>query len=173
MRMNQDLKLLYNIHRYTLLAGKPESLQGKNKQKYFDIFNACDQNSNHIISTIIKDNTNMKRNFAINLNLLEKKYSLIEKDNIKKQEDYVLKLKKEKILLAKLAKQNEETIKNDYAQKNQSLDQKNSNYDNESLFQKKKKAELIEGYQKNLKKLKEKEKIIYQLERRNIIRKKN
>ena len=42
--------------------------------------------------------------------------------------------------------------------KNQSLDQKNSNYDNESLFQKKKKAELIEGYQKNLKKLKEKEK---------------
>ena len=25
----------YNIHRYTLLAGKPESLQGKNKQKYF------------------------------------------------------------------------------------------------------------------------------------------
>lgn len=50
---------------------------------------------------------------------------------------------------------------------------KNSNYDNESLFQKKKKAELIEGYQKNLKKLKEKEKIIYQLERRNIIRKKN
>ena len=83
-----------------------------------------------------------------------KKNSLIEKDNIKKQEDYVLKLKKEKILLAKLAKQNEETIKNDYAQKNQSLDQKNSNYDNESLFQKKKKAELIEGYQKNLKKLK-------------------
>lgn len=173
IELNYLAKLNANESRFKAINKETHSSLMKNKQKYFDIFNACDQNSNHIISTIIKDNTNMKRNFAINLNLLEKKYSLIEKDNIKKQEDYVLKLKKEKILLAKLAKQNEETIKNDYAQKNQSLDQKNSNYDNESLFQKKKKAELIEGYQKNLKKLKEKEKIIYQLERRNIIRKKN
>jgi len=173
IELNYLAKLNANESRFKAINKETHSSLMKNKQKYFDIFNACDQNSNHIISTIIKDNTNMKRNFAINLNLLEKKYSLIEKDNIKKQEDYVLKLKKEKILLAKLAKQNEENIKNDYAQKNQSLDQKNSNYDNESLFQKKKKAELIEGYQKNLKKLKEKEKIIYQLERRNIIRKKN
>lgn len=173
IELNYLAKLNANESRFKAINKETHFSLMKNKQKYFDIFNACDQNSNHIISTIIKDNTNMKRNFAINLNLLEKKYSLIEKDNIKKQEDYVLKLKKEKILLAKLAKQNEETIKNDYAQKNQSLDQKNSNYDNESLFQKKKKAELIEGYQKNLKKLKEKEKIIYQLERRNIIRKKN
>lgn len=173
IELNYLAKLNANESRFKAINKETHSSLMKNMQKYFDIFNACDQNSNHIISTIIKDNTNMKRNFAINLNLLEKKYSLIEKDNIKKQEDYVLKLKKEKILLAKLAKQNEETIKNDYAQKNQSLDQKNSNYDNESLFQKKKKAELIEGYQKNLKKLKEKEKIIYQLERRNIIRKKN
>lgn len=173
IELNYLAKLNANESRFKAINKETHSSLMKNKQKYFDIFNACDQNSNHIISTIIKDNTNMKRNFAINLNLLEKKYSLIEKDNIKKQEDYVLELKKEKILLAKLAKQNEETIKNDYAQKNQSLDQKNSNYDNESLFQKKKKAELIEGYQKNLKKLKEKEKIIYQLERRNIIRKKN
>lgn len=173
IELNYLAKLNANESRFKAINKETHSSLMKNKQKYFDIFNACDQNSNHIISTIIKDNTNMKRNFAINLNLLEKKYSLIEKDNIKKQEDYVLKLKKEKILLAKLAKQNEETIKNDYAQKNKSLDQKNSNYDNESLFQKKKKAELIEGYQKNLKKLKEKEKIIYQLERRNIIRKKN
>lgn len=173
IELNYLAKLNANESRFKAINKETHSSLMKNKQKYFDIFNACDQNSNHIISTIIKDNTDMKRNFAINLNLLEKKYSLIEKDNIKKQEDYVLKLKKEKILLAKLAKQNEETIKNDYAQKNQSLDQKNSNYDNESLFQKKKKAELIEGYQKNLKKLKEKEKIIYQLERRNIIRKKN
>lgn len=173
IELNYLAKLNANESRFKAINKETHSSLMKNKQKYFDIFNACDQNSNHIISTIIKDNTNMKRNFAINLNLLEKKYSLIEKDNIKKQENYVLKLKKEKILLAKLAKQNEETIKNDYAQKNQSLDQKNSNYDNESLFQKKKKAELIEGYQKNLKKLKEKEKIIYQLERRNIIRKKN
>lgn len=173
IELNYLAKLNANESRFKAINKETHSSLMKNKQKYFDIFNACDQNSNHIISTIIKDNTNMKRNFAINLNLLEKKYSLIEKDNIKKKEDYVLKLKKEKILLAKLAKQNEETIKNDYAQKNQSLDQKNSNYDNESLFQKKKKAELIEGYQKNLKKLKEKEKIIYQLERRNIIRKKN
>lgn len=173
IELNYLAKLNANESRFKAINKETHSSLMKNKQKYFDIFNACDQNSNHIISTIIKDNTNMKRNFAINLNLLEKKYSLIEKDNIKKQEDYVLKLKKGKILLAKLAKQNEETIKNDYAQKNQSLDQKNSNYDNESLFQKKKKAELIEGYQKNLKKLKEKEKIIYQLERRNIIRKKN
>lgn len=173
IELNYLAKLNANESRFKAINKETHSSLMKNKQKYFDIFNACDQNSNHIISTIIKDNTNMKRNFAINLNLLEKKYSLIEKDNIKKQEDYVLKLKKEKILLAKLAKQNEETIKNDYAQKNQSFDQKNSNYDNESLFQKKKKAELIEGYQKNLKKLKEKEKIIYQLERRNIIRKKN
>ena len=173
IELNYLAKLNANESRFKAINKETHSSLMKNKQKYFDIFNACDQNSNHIISTINKDNTNMKRNFAINLNLLEKKYSLIEKDNIKKQEDYVLKLKKEKILLAKLAKQNEETIKNDYAQKNQSLDQKNSNYDNESLFQKKKKAELIEGYQKNLKKLKEKEKIIYQLERRNIIRKKN
>lgn len=173
IELNYLAKLNANESRFKAINKETHSSLMKNKQKYFDIFNACDQNSNHIISTIIKDNTNMKRNFAINLNLLEKKYSLIEKDNIKKQEDYVLKLKKEKILLTKLAKQNEETIKNDYAQKNQSLDQKNSNYDNESLFQKKKKAELIEGYQKNLKKLKEKEKIIYQLERRNIIRKKN
>lgn len=173
IELNYLAKLNANESRFKAINKETHSSLMKNKQKYFDIFNACDQNSNHIISTIIKDSTNMKRNFAINLNLLEKKYSLIEKDNIKKQEDYVLKLKKEKILLAKLAKQNEENIKNDYAQKNQSLDQKNSNYDNESLFQKKKKAELIEGYQKNLKKLKEKEKIIYQLERRNIIRKKN
>lgn len=143
------------------------------KQKYFDIFNACDQNSNHIISTLINDNTNMRKNFAINLNLLEKKYNLIEASNVKNQEDYVEKLKKEKILLAKLVRQNENLIKNDYDQKNQALDQKIANYSNESVIDKKKKNDLIDEYQKSIKKSKEKERILYLIEKKNIIKKKN
>ena len=75
IELNYLAKLNANESRFKAINKETHSSLMKNKQKYFDIFNACDQNSNHIISTIIKDNTNMKRNFAINLNLLEKKYS--------------------------------------------------------------------------------------------------
>ena len=73
IELNYLAKLNANESRFKAINKETHSSLMKNKQKYFDIFNACDQNSNHIISTIIKDNTNMKRNFAINLNLLEKK----------------------------------------------------------------------------------------------------
>ena len=165
-------KINTNIAKYKAINKSSYSSLMQNKQKYYDIFNACDQNSNHIINTLITENNNMKRNYALNLNILDKKYSSIEKDNTKNHYDYLDKLKKEKNLLSKLSKHDELNIRNDYDQRNKALDQKNANYDADSINQKKKKTELIDSYQKSIKKLKEKEKIAYQLERHNILRKK-
>ena len=165
-------KINTNIAKYKAINKSSYSSLMQNKQKYYDIFNACDQNSNHIINTLITENNNMKRNYALNLNILDKKYSSIEKDNTKNHYDYLDKLKKEKNLLSKLSKHDELNIRNDYDQRNKALDQKKANYDADSINQKKKKTELIDSYQKSIKKLKEKEKIAYQLERHNILRKK-
>lgn len=162
-----------NINKQNLINANLEaysSIKSK-KQIFYDIFNACDQNCNHIISSLISENNMMKKAYAMNLNMISKKYEQEKSNNQKKQEEYVLKLKKEKNLLAKMAKQKELEIKDEYKQKNIVLTQKNISYDVDSVRQNKKKLELIEGYQKNIKKLKEKEKNNYQTEKKLIERK--
>lgn len=152
---------------------KNESLNKKLhniKNESFKIFDTCDKNSYHIINSLINENKYKKEKNENDKALISKEY-VIKTDKDKKEYNHLMiKLKKEKKIINKIAEYTQKELKKECVLKNNKLENDSKELEIKSKLESKKHLKDVELYSFKTRKRKIKEKKLNYLEIKNIKR---